>query len=195
MDKRRHNQHNPWDDSAYGTGSTEPPRNNGLLVTVLLILVICLIGAVSALSFQNIQLFHRLNRQNDSDTPPLSILDETQEDDMGMTPQMSLSAAPGDQTDLGIDGEEISPFYQRYYRLPRGLYITQVTENSVAATLGLQPGDILLSIDGSAIATPADLQSLLDSFSPGKTVQILIYRAGQQLSFRITLRESGWADR
>ncbi len=193
MDKRRRNQPDPWDYSAYGTGSTEPPRNHGSLVTALLILVICLVGAVSALSFQNIQLFRQLNRQDSSENPPLSILDEPQADTQDKTPQISTDTA-ADHEDLGIVSEEISPFYQRYYQFPRGLYITQVMENSVAASLGLQTGDILLSIDGNAIATPAELHTLLESFSLGQKVSLTIYRSGQKHSFQITLGASGWTD-
>ena len=195
MDKRKQNQRDAWDYSAYGTGSTEPPRNNGSLITVLLILVICLIGAVSALGWQNIQLFQQLNRQNRADPASLSILEESPGEDAENMPDLSTATVPREHDDLGISAEEISPFYQRYYQIPRGLYITQVMENSAAENLGLQPGDILLSINGNSVTTTASLQSLLVSFSLGETVEIVIYRAGQQYSFRLTLDRSAWEDR
>ena len=37
---------------------------------------------------------------------------------------------------LGISGESLSLFYQHYYRLPAGLYISEVAENSSAADAG-----------------------------------------------------------
>lgn len=37
---------------------------------------------------------------------------------------------------LGITGERLSVFYQRYYRLPAGLYVTAVAEGSSAADVG-----------------------------------------------------------
>lgn len=190
MDKRKRNQSDIWEYSAYGTGSTEPPRNNGTLVTVLLILVICLIGAVSALGWQNIQLFQQLDRQDQESASPLSILDEGALQSLDRMPELSVASVPQDDDGLGISAEEVSPFYQRYYQLPQGLYITQVTDDSIAAKLGLQPGDVLLSINGNAITTTASLKSLLISFTLGETVEIQVYRAGQEYAFRLTLGAS-----
>ena len=195
MDKRKQNQRDAWDYSAYGTGSTEPPRNNGSLVTLLLILVICLAGAVSALGLQNIQLFQQLNRQNQAETTPLTILDESQIDGMDKMPQLAMSTPSQDPGSLGIAGEEISPFYQRYYHFPQGLYITQVMENSAAEALGLLPGDILLSINGSSITTPESLQTLIAGYSLGETMELIIYRAGRQYSFQLTLGRTDCTDR
>lgn len=195
MDNRRNNHIDPWDNRAYGTGSTEPPRNNGILVTILLILVICLAGAVSALGLLNIRLFQELNQQNHTETAPLSFFDEGQSEAFPEKSGQSTATIPQDHTSLGIAGEEISPFYQRYYRFPQGLYITQVTENSAADTLGLQTGDILISINGNPVTTPAELQSILNVCSSGDTMQIVIYRAGQQYSLQLTLGESGNTDK
>ena len=44
----------PWDDGVYGTGRTQPPKNRGGAVTVLLILVIFLSGLVTVLGIMNI---------------------------------------------------------------------------------------------------------------------------------------------
>ena len=195
MDKRKQNQKDFWDYSAYGTGSTEPPRNNGSLITVLLILVICLIGAVSALGWQNIRLFNQLNRQNQDATTPLPILEDSQIAGVDSMPELAMSAPSQDPGTLGISGEEISPFYQRYYQFPQGLYITRIMENSAAEALGLQPGDILLSINGSSITTPDSLQTLINSYSLGQSMELVIYRAGQQYSFQLILGDSGFSQR
>ena len=62
----------PWDQGTYQTGSTQPPKNRGSLVAVLLILVILLAGLTSFLGIMNIRLFSVLNAQ-DSGTIPLSL--------------------------------------------------------------------------------------------------------------------------
>ena len=41
MDERKKYNH-PWDDSVYGTGRTEPPKNHGGTMALLLILIIFL---------------------------------------------------------------------------------------------------------------------------------------------------------
>ncbi|MBQ4600676.1 MAG: trypsin-like peptidase domain-containing protein [Oscillospiraceae bacterium] len=91
---------------------------------------------------------------------------------------------------LGITGEGLSTFYQMYYRLPAGLYITQVEENSSAASVGLQPGDVLLSIDETRIQSVDTLKSVLYSHQVGDTVQAVIYRSGRRYQVELTVDEA-----
>ena len=73
MEKRKHNQIDPWDEQVYGTGNTMPPKSHRGIIALLLMLVIFLSGIVSALSFLNIRLFWELNAQNDRQDPaPMS---------------------------------------------------------------------------------------------------------------------------
>ena len=90
---------------------------------------------------------------------------------------------------LEISGETLSTFYQHYYRLPAGLYLTSVTPGSLADYYGIQPGDILLQIDDTRITTPEDLNAVLYSHQVGDTVTVVIYRRGQQASVELTLTE------
>lgn len=91
---------------------------------------------------------------------------------------------------LGITGESISLFYQRYYRLPAGLYITDVAEGSNAQQIGITTGDILLSIDDTRIYSQEELDTLLYNYSAGDTVTIVIYRSGHSMQAEITLEEA-----
>ena len=59
MNERNH-YYPDWDDSVYGTGPTNPPKNRGTLVALLLILIIFLCGIVTMLSLLNIRLFQEL---------------------------------------------------------------------------------------------------------------------------------------
>ena len=94
---------------------------------------------------------------------------------------------------LGITGESISLFYQRYYRLPSGMYITEVNPNSNAARAGLEMGDILISVDGTKVYSQNDLDTLLYHYSAGDTVTIVIYRGGYTMQADIVLEEAGTA--
>ena len=90
---------------------------------------------------------------------------------------------------LGISGENLSLFYQNYYLLPSGLYITSVAPDSPAAQAGIEPGDILLTLDGVRIESQEALDRFLFAHQVGDTVTVTIYRAGQQGSADITLVE------
>ena len=61
MDERRH--YTDWDDSVYGTGPMQPPKNRGGAVALMLILVIFLCGIITVLGILNIRLFREIRQQ------------------------------------------------------------------------------------------------------------------------------------
>ena len=91
---------------------------------------------------------------------------------------------------LGITGESLSVFYQRYYRLPAGLYINEVTENSAAAKAGISQGDILISVDDTRVYSQSDLDTLLYRYTAGDQVTVVIYRSGYTMQATVTLEEA-----
>ena len=91
---------------------------------------------------------------------------------------------------LGISGQTVSGFEQLYYRLPQGIYITQVDEASDAAAKGIAPGDILLQLGNTRIIGTDSLQSALYAQEAGDVVTVIIYRSGRQYSLEITLGQS-----
>lgn len=90
---------------------------------------------------------------------------------------------------LGISGEALSNFYQRYYRLPAGLYVNRVESGSTADQAGITQGDILISVDGNNVYSQSDLDTLLYSYSAGDAVTIVIYRGGYTMQANVTLGE------
>ncbi len=90
---------------------------------------------------------------------------------------------------LGIECEDLSAIYQRYYRLPDGLFINAVTEGSVADQVGIAPGDVLISIDGTNTTTLDTYNALLYAHQVGDTVDVVIYRSGRQYALELTLEE------
>ena len=91
---------------------------------------------------------------------------------------------------LGITGESLSTFYQHYYRLPAGLYITQVDQGSYAEYYGIAPGDILLAVDDTRITDMDGLNTVLYNHAVGDVITVVIYRGGQQASVDLTLTEN-----
>ena len=91
---------------------------------------------------------------------------------------------------LGISGTALSSFYQYYYHLPAGVYINEVEEGSDAKEKGILPKDILLSVAGQRVTSMEDVQTVLYSHEAGETVEVIIYRNGQQYRVDLTLAES-----
>ncbi len=90
---------------------------------------------------------------------------------------------------LGLEGETLSSFDQYYYRLPAGLYLTEVDAASDAAAKGVEEGDILISLDGVGITTMDALNAAVNNLEIGDTVEAVIYRSGAKYRVRLTLTE------
>lgn len=91
---------------------------------------------------------------------------------------------------LGMDCEELSTIYRRYYRLPSGLFINSVDADSPAASAGIARGDMLLSIDGTEVTTLDALNSVLYTHDAGDSVTAIIYRGGKRYQVELTLAEA-----
>ena len=91
---------------------------------------------------------------------------------------------------LGIRGESVSLFYQRYYLMPAGIFITDLDPASDAVKKGIQAGDILMNINGYDIYGMDDINSVLYGCEVGESVEAIIYRSGKQYRVNLTLSES-----
>jgi len=92
---------------------------------------------------------------------------------------------------LGIQWQPITPDAAQAYNLPAkwGAYVTQVTEQSPAATAGLREGDIITDLGGQAIDEEHSFINLLLSHKPGETVSLTYLRDGQSRTVQVKLGE------
>ena len=93
------------------------------------------------------------------------------------------------KTTRGIAGEEITSFYQRYYHMPQGLYITEVRPGGAADLGGLKAGDILISLEGVPVPNRDAVDRLVYSHRVGDTLVAVIYRSGTEIQVELTLTE------
>ena len=70
-----------------------------------------------------------------------------------------------------------------------GIYVVDVVSGSSADKAGLQPGDRIVSIDGSEIASRDDVTSIIDQHTAGDTISITVARDGQMVTVSATLGE------
>ena len=104
--------------------------------------------------------------------------------------QLILQGYVSGRPTLGIEGEALSAFYQHYYRMPSGLYITHVAPGSDAYEKGIEDGDMLLSVDNQRITTMDELKALLYDRQVGDVVEAIIYRGGERYRVPLTLGEN-----
>ncbi len=71
-----------------------------------------------------------------------------------------------------------------------GVVITDVSPGSPAEAAGLQPGDVIVAIDGQAIQDEAGLRQAIQSHKIGDTLTLTITRNGRQADERATLAQA-----
>ena len=71
----------------------------------------------------------------------------------------------------------------------QGALVTAVERGGPAHRGGIRPGDVILSLDGQAVATTADLARLIGSARPGSTVTAEVWRSGAKSSVKIEVAE------
>ena len=103
--------------------------------------------------------------------------------------QLASKGYVAGRPDLGITGQEISTFYQFYYRMPAGILITEVAEGSSAAQQGLRRGDILLTLDGVAVTNLDILQEITYASTVGQELQATVYREGREIPLTLIMGE------
>jgi len=89
----------------------------------------------------------------------------------------------------GIQVDELTPSYQRRFGLPRnltGVVITDVDEGSLAAEVGLQPGDVIQEINRQRINTVEDFRRVASSVGRRRAV-LRVYFPRQGSSGYVTL--------
>ncbi|MBQ6823414.1 MAG: trypsin-like peptidase domain-containing protein [Clostridia bacterium] len=91
---------------------------------------------------------------------------------------------------IGISGSELTAAYAEYHDLPRGVYVSYVDPECDAAKKGLKVDDIIIGFNGKEILTMAELNDLKDSFHPGDTVTVRVWRDGKEFDISITLTEA-----
>ncbi len=90
---------------------------------------------------------------------------------------------------LGIRIDEITEDNVADYGLPepRGVGIESVIADQPAARAGLRAKDIVLSVDGTAVGTPRDLQRVIASTPAGKTIRVRLLREGREQELPVTV--------
>ncbi len=73
---------------------------------------------------------------------------------------------------LGIYGMDINSQSASAYGLPVGVYVTQAIEGEAAANAGIEKGDVITSINGTAISSMTDIKEVLSTLNPGDTIQV-----------------------
>lgn len=117
----------------------------------------------------------------------------------GMTAAAAVSDYKGILEDLsngvappyfGIRGQEVSEAMAQS-GLPAGIYVVDSVLDSPAYSAGIQNGDIITALDGTAVLNMKDFQSRVEDMSAGQAVAVTVQRNGKdaytQIEFTVTV--------
>lgn len=97
---------------------------------------------------------------------------------------------------LGISMRNLSDAMYYHYQelrnidIDAGVYVEEVTSGSPAADAGIRVGDIIISADGEDVDNLAYLRYLLYTHDVGDTMELTIYRNGDEVNLTVTLDQA-----
>lgn len=89
----------------------------------------------------------------------------------------------------GFSGAMVGSVSQKFVRSfgEGGVLIDEIVPGSPAARAGLRVADVILAVDGIAVADSDDYYSLIQTYTPGDSPELDLLRGVERLSRRLTL--------
>jgi len=92
---------------------------------------------------------------------------------------------------LGVSVQAVTPAIAKAMNLdsPDGALVSQLTPDSPAAKAGLQPGDVILAINGNPVTEFNQLRMTVSMMNPGDSARLKVFRDGQTKEFVVNVAE------
>lgn len=92
---------------------------------------------------------------------------------------------------IGVTIQEVTADLADSFGLssPRGALVSSVARKGPAAAAGIQPGDVVLAVDGHAIEQFGDLSSRISAMRPGSQVTLTLWRDRRDETVRVRVVE------
>ena len=89
---------------------------------------------------------------------------------------------------FGMEIDLLDEAQRSYWELPGGVAVTRVAEGGNAQRAGLQPGDVLLNINGAELYDTESYWQAVKSCCDSEFVQVEVYRSGELLHIELLLQ-------
>src|SRR3989442_13783410 len=116
------------------------------------------------------------------------------------TPLLGIpSEESGTGAYLGVDVSDVTTERLSTLKLKdeKGVEVTMVDQDAPAGKAGIKEHDVILTINGTAIESGAQLRRMIHETPPGRVVTLGLSREGQPLTLQVQLadkhKEYGWA--
>ena len=90
---------------------------------------------------------------------------------------------------LGVTIQEVNQALAENFGMKEsgGALVSAVARNSAAAKAGLEPGDVILKLDGKAITRSSDLPPMVAKLKPGASVTLEVWHEGKSKEVKATV--------
>ena len=95
---------------------------------------------------------------------------------------------------IGISGVAVDEKTAKNYNIPTGVYVYSAEKDSPAEKAGLQKGDVITHIEGTEVKNVNELNKVKNKSKIGDTVNLRIYRNGEEKEIQVTLAETPSAE-
>jgi serine protease Do len=98
---------------------------------------------------------------------------------------------------LGVEIQPVTPEIADSLGLKdaKGALVSNAQDTSPAKAAGVVAGDVIIAVDGKAVASPKELARLIGAYAPGKSVNVTLWRQGKSEEVKIDLGTMPGADK
>lgn len=88
---------------------------------------------------------------------------------------------------IGVGVQDLNAELAESFQLPdtNGVLIASVMPGSPAASAGIRPGDVLVSVDGKALRDSSVMLNVIAAVPPGKATQVKLLRRGTPIELKV----------
>ncbi len=92
---------------------------------------------------------------------------------------------------IGVETRELTPEIAEAFQLPKvaGVLIAGVLQDGPAGRAGVRPGDVVVKIGDTPVATPQQLQTAVSKLQPQEEATLSVQRGGEQLELRLRVAQ------
>ncbi len=92
---------------------------------------------------------------------------------------------------LGVSYQMISPKAALANEVPQGAYVFEVVDGSAAKQAGIQPGDIIVEINGTKLDQKHNLVKVVNQLKAGEEIKVKYWRDGKFYEVKVRLGTTG----
>lgn len=92
---------------------------------------------------------------------------------------------------IGVVGGDVNQALAERYNLvvSKGVFVSELPAGGPAQKAGIEPGDVIISLNKKEIAVFNDLRNIIEKLKIGDTVEVVVMRGSQKKALSVTLGE------